>query len=346
MKYNESISDEGEVDIGMLYYFSVKNYKSISSKTVINLLENPRRADAISLDEITLVSQAKSVCTLSGKNGIGKSNLLEALQVLIMRIIQPGAVNSDELNEKIQNGRSEIIPYLFDAVGVTLPTEFEMVFTTKQAVYRYELHIFENVVVREKLMRRSWELDEDELLFTRGADGKVRKYLELKELGSCKDISGKLPLLAFLKLAYGKNDTVKDIFGWLENHIEFTEGIALTSRAIQLLKNEDIKQQVVFMFSELGFDIIDYRIDDKWGEYKVYVTHCVEGYEAEIKLEYESSGIQKVFNVLPFVVKIIQGGGVLVADGLGIGLYEDTYQEILRFCTMVTGNVQILETGV
>ena len=97
-------------------------------------------------------------------------------------------------------------------------------------------------------------------------------------------------------------------------------------------------------------DIEDYRTEeDANGQVKfVYTTHVVSGYKAELELHEESRGTRKIFGMLPFIVRSLSEGRVLVIDELDAKLHPLLLKYIIKLFSNMninTHNAQLVFTS-
>ena len=300
----------------MLCQFTVKNYKSIRDEVTFDM-----QAVAISEHEDKIIKdkdgeQFLPVSTIYGPNGGGKSNVLKALQTLVAKVLRPlyATTNSEDLLMFRKNVNIE--PFAFDEKKKNSPTEFEIFFRTKLAEYRYILHVKKEKVVYESLDRVKLDTNRRSGLFKR-----VENSIELKgvfaKLKISDELSETLPFLTYLGITYKKNEVVEDVLDWFDQRIDFLNyGNPIQELAMAVSSANNVKQLMLQMIQEMDLNIVDFRIeeDEKWVD--VFTKHYVDGYEAELNLEEESSGTRKLFGLLPFIAASLIEGTTLVIDEL------------------------------
>ena len=137
----------------MLCQFTVKNFKSIRDEVTFDM-----QAAAISEHEDRVIRDKDGelylpVSAVYGPNGGGKSNVLEALHSLVLKVLRPLYATSDNEEAAIRMKKLVIEPFAFSEETVDTPTEFEVFFRTSLAEYRYELTIKKDVIEYERLDR-------------------------------------------------------------------------------------------------------------------------------------------------------------------------------------------------
>lgn len=314
----------------MLCQFSVKNYKSIRDEITLNMESMDVDEHRETLIEMNDGESYLPLAVIYGANGSGKSNVLEAMNTLVAKIVRPveAIADRDEINYK---GKLLIIPFAFAEDTKKSPTEFELFFRTEVAEYRYQLHLMKDVVMYESLSRKKCNTEEEDIetLFERSCNGEIILASDLKRLQISAEISETLPLLSYLGFTYRKNTVVNDVFEWLENKIRFCTENKLP-RALRMMKEEKIKQLALQMMKEMDIDIVDFRVEEKVNSFEVYVTHVVDEIKVELMLQDESSGVQKIFEMLPFIARSLVDGVVLVVDELDMKVHPVLLRYIIQ----------------
>lgn len=300
----------------MLCQFTVKNFKSIRDEVTFDM-----QAAAVSEHEDKIIKdkdgeQFLPVSAIYGPNGGGKSNVLKALQTLVAKVLRPLYASTNSDNILMFHKNVTIEPFVFDEKKKDSPTEFEVFFRTTLAEYRYILHVKREKVVYESLDRVKLDTNRRSGLFER-----VENNIELKgvftKLKTSDELSETLPFLSYLGITYKKNEVVEDVLDWFDKRIDFLNyGNPIQELAMAVSSANNVKQLMLQMIQEMDLNIVDFRIeeDEKWVD--VYTKHSVDGYEAELNLEEESSGTRKLFGLLPFIAESLIEGTTLVIDEL------------------------------
>ena len=326
----------------MLCQFTVKNFKSIRDEVTFDM-----QAAAISEHEDRIIKDADGelylpVSAVYGPNGGGKSNVLEALYSLVMKVLRPlYAAGSDEIFA-IKMKKQVIEPFAFDPEMIKEPTEFELFFRTELAEYRYELNVKKEKIVYERLDRIKLETGRKSALFERNKDEIALKGA-FARLKTSDELSDSLPLISYLGITYKKNEVVRDVLDW------FNEGICILNYGnpmqelrMAVSKSEDVKKLMLQMIQEMDLDIVDFRVEEKENErIEVFTKHIVDEYEAELNLFAESSGTKKLFGLLPFVAKSLLQGATLVIDELDAKIHP----VLLKYLIMTFSNMEKNKKG-
>lgn len=187
----------------MLCQFTVKNYKSIRDEMTFDL-----QAAAISEHENNIIRDKDGelflpISAIYGPNGGGKSNVLEAMHTLALKVLCPLYATGDKEERIFLQKRLLIEPFAFSKETKSQPTEFEIFFHTKIAEYRYKLHVIKDVVNYESLDHVKLDTGRRSTLFERDTKGISLKGVFSKRKAS-EDLSGTLPLLSYLGITYKK----------------------------------------------------------------------------------------------------------------------------------------------
>ena len=201
----------------MLSQFSVKNFKSIKDEITLDM-----QATSISESSDHLLKTEGGnylpVSVIYGPNGAGKSNVLDALRVLVNKVLRPVIITDSQNNSQMKS--LTVQPFSFSQTTIEEPTEFEVMFITDVAEYKYSLSILKDKVVYERLDRVKFSTKRMSALFERNGNEIIKKG-ELSKLKVSEDVSDTLPLLSYLGITYLNNEVVKDVFNWFKNKIRF-----------------------------------------------------------------------------------------------------------------------------
>ncbi len=326
----------------MLCQFTVKNFKSIKEEVTFDM-----QAAAISEHEDRIIKDKDEevflpVSAIYGPNGGGKSNVLEALHSLVIKVLRPLYATSNNEDAAIKMKKLVIEPFIFDKETENKPTEFELFFRTALAEYRYELIVKKEIIQYEKLDRIKLETGRKSALFERNADEIILKGAFAK-LKTSDELSETLPLLSYLGITYRKNEVVLDVLEWFDKKINFLNyGNPMQELRMAIANSDDVKNLMLQMIQEMDLDIVDFRVEEKENDrIEVFTKHVVDKYEAELNLFDESSGTKKLFGLLPFIAKSLLGGTTLVIDELDAKIHP----VLLRYLIMTFSNIEKNKNG-
>jgi AAA15 family ATPase/GTPase len=332
---------EMEVNV-MLCQFTVKNFKSIRDEVTFDM-----QAAAISEHEDRIIKDKDGelylpVSAVYGPNGGGKSNVLEALHILVLKILRPLYATSDNEEHVYPMRRFMIEPFAFSRTTQEEPTEFEVFFRTELAEYRYELTVKKDIVLYERLDRIKLDTGRRSALFERDENGVVLKGAFAK-LKISDELSNTLPLLSYLGITYRKNEVVHDVLDWFEDGIDFLNyGSPAQELRMAISNSEDVKHLILEMIQEMDLDIVDFRVEEKENQrIEVFTKHVIDGYEMELNISDESSGTKKLFGLLPFIAGSLLTGTTLVIDELEAKIHP----VLLRHIIMLFNDMEINRKG-
>jgi AAA15 family ATPase/GTPase len=330
-----------EVNV-MLCQFTVKNFKSIRDEVTFDM-----QAAAISEHEDRIIKDKDGelylpVSAVYGPNGGGKSNVLEALHILVLKILRPLYATSDNEEYVYPVRRLMIEPFAFSRTTQEEPTEFEVFFRTELAEYRYELTVKRDIVLYERLDRIKLDTGRRSALFERDENGILLKGVFAK-LKISDELSNTLPLLSYLGITYRKNEVVHDVLDWFEYGIGFLNyGSPAQELRMAISNSEELKHLILEMIQEMDLDIVDFRVEEKESHrIEVFTKHVIDGYETELNLSNESSGTKKLFGLLPFIAGSLLTGTTLVIDELDAKIHP----VLLRHIIMLFNDMEINRKG-
>lgn len=326
----------------MLCQFTVKNFKSIKEEMTFDM-----QAAAISEHEDRIIKDTDGevylpVSAIYGPNGGGKSNVLEALHILVAKVLRPLYATDDSNDRPFQMKKILIEPFAFGKKEKEEPTEFELFFRTKTTEYRYILIVKKDIVLYERLDRVKFDTGRKSALFERSEEG-----IELKgafaRLKISDELSETLTLLSYLGITHKKNEVVNDILNWFEYGIDFLNyGNPIQELGMAIATSEDVKTLFLEMIQEMDLDIANFRVEEKENErIEVYTKHIVDDYEFELNLSEESSGTKKLFGLLPFIANSLVSGTTLVIDELDAKIHP----VLLRHIIMMFNDMEINQHG-
>ena len=322
----------------MLCQFTVKNYKSIRDEVTFDM-----QAAAISEHKDRIIKDVDGelylpVSAIYGPNGGGKSNVLEAINTLVAKVLRPIYATADTEGHAFLQKKIIVEPFAFLEEYRESSTEFELFFRTDSAEYRYILHVKRDVVIYESLDRVKLETGRRSALFTRDENGVDLKGAFAK-LKVSDDLSKTLALLSYLGIAYKENAVVKDVLNWFEFGIDFLNyGNPMQELRMAVSTSEDVKYLMLDMIQEMDLDIVDFRVEEKENDMiEVFTKHRVDDVETELELADESSGTKKLFGLLPFIAASLITGTTLVIDELDAKIHP----VLLRHIIMMFNNMEI-----
>lgn len=326
----------------MLCQFTVKNFKSIRDEMTFDM-----QATNISEHEDRVLKNKNGetylpVSVIYGPNGGGKSNVLEALHVLTLKVLRPLYATNDNGDFALPIKKLTVDPFAFSAASKEQPTEFEVFFQTHIAEYRYMLTVKRDNILYERLDRIKLDTGRKSALFERNGEKIALKGVFTK-LKISDGLSQNLPLLSYLGITYRKNEVVKDVLEWFENRINFMNyGDPIQELRMAVASAGAVKKLVLEMIQEMDLDILDFRVQEKeHDQIEIFTKHVVDNYETELNLSDESSGTVKLFGLLPFIAESLLNGTALIVDELDAKIHP----VLLRHIIMMYNNMEVNRNG-
>ena len=335
----------------MLLEFSVENFKSIKDEVRLSLVAGPgkeRRETNVVTPEpnegvrpIPLLRSA----AIYGANAAGKTNLLQALQVMQRMVTRP----PDDL------GELPVTPFRFDPDCEARPTTFEVMCFAEGVRYQYGFSATRRAVVKEWLY--AWPRGRVQVWFDRnGAETGEDGFRFGDKLSGDKEVWRRAtrPDALFLSTAVSLNSVrLRPVFDWFAKNLHIAgaggeagdfsmefcsddrkDGIIEFMRAADLAVSDiriiekDLSPDVV---SRDMPSILKERMKKEFAGTKVVslrLRHDTgDNRSAELDLKEESHGTQKVFALAGPWLDTLQKGHVIVFDEL----HDNLHPVLVRF---------------
>jgi AAA15 family ATPase/GTPase len=337
----------------MLIQFSVRNFRTFKEKATLSLIasnyDKDREAENI-LEDANFNLRLLKSAVIYGANASGKSKLMEALN--FMRRFANSSSREGQKGDEI-----EVHPFSLNVETENEPSEFEVIFTYNNVMYRYGFEANKKVVVSEWLYYRP-KTKEVELFFRdyQNFDLHARNFskgsLAVKE-GLVRDNA------LLLSLAAQLNDATSiQVLEWFRNlkiisglREEGYQGFTMSrtkdplhkQKILELLKAadlgiQDIKLEMLDidalpkdMPKELRERLIKESKDENAEIFSdIITTHkkyntdrqFVENINFSMDDD-ESSGTQKFFALTGPVLNVLESGFTLVVDELDSKLHPN-----------------------
>jgi len=168
------------------------------------------------LRDINLIIEDKFVA-VTGPNGGGKTNLLQALACLISNIVRPVAELEKNRKNMIFQHSITCQPFLLDEESKNEPTEFQVYFRHSGNEYRYYLSILSGEIVAESLYWKAVGGRRTGTVFEREGS-EITLGASIKKSGINKLVNPKMPYLSFLAINYDLT-VIADVMRWFESCI-------------------------------------------------------------------------------------------------------------------------------
>ncbi|MDI5886307.1 AAA family ATPase [Flavobacterium yafengii] len=319
----------------MLLEFTVGNFLSFKKKKTLSL-------EAGSIKELkdNIVQEGKFKVLRStaiyGANSSGKSNFIKALDFMITTIKESSKLNSTD--------KLKVKPFLLNTETENQPSFFEILFVDSNKRYRYGFELDNDKIHSEWFYVLSENSKKEIPYFIREVDGigvadvfEEAKGLESKtrDNGLFISLADQFNIDIAKKVMFFTNLNLKVISG-IEHEISIT-----MTKSLYEFDNDYYKGKVEKFIKNfnLGFTnfIVDKKSEDAFFENKIKTSH--RKFDkfgnldsiVDFKLkEQESSGTNKLFDIVGFIVYSLEFGGVLVIDELDSKLHPILTQEIIK----------------
>lgn len=324
----------------MLLQFSCSNFKSIREKITFSFLASK---DDTYEDELKIFLNHKVLksAVVYGPNGSGKSNFLNSIGFMTGLIIN-----------SINNQPGDLIPQFGHKLNTEdVPTIFDIQFVKNDIRYAYGFSIKNKLVDEEYLY-----------YFPKGRQVKIfeRKNNDVKPGDKYKtsfelslDVLKENRLFLSCTANYTNITEIEQAFLFFKEDIviynsNMNNWIEYSMRSIQ--ENEENKKIFLNILNSLGTGIKD--IDSKFEKTNIKVTDLPkdmpevlksvfvgEANRLNVKVIYddfttdlmteESTGVQKLFEVICPIIDIINNGKILICDEIETSLHESIVWEIV-----------------
>ena len=315
----------------MLINFTVGNYRSFKEQKTLSM-----EATAITELKERLIIKGKHKllpsAVIYGANSSGKSNLIKAMREFIRLVKGSSKLNSNDI--------LDIIPFLLCDESENQPSYFEIELFIENDIYRYGFEVDNKRVCGEWLFEKKEGKIKEKCLFIRTLEGiGVEKGFE--EGSGLEDKTRDNAL--FLSIVDSFNGTIAKKIVYAISTVLIISGInhdplfLYTNFACDNANN--FKEEILDLIKkfDLGFDNFDVPKDEELAnKIKAYTFHNKydnEGNFIEKKqfnmLEHESSGTNKLFDLVAIIFTILEVGAILVVDELDAKLHPILTRRII-----------------
>ncbi len=331
----------------MLIMFRVKNFASFKDEVILDMR-------AISYKDmknhVLEIGKNKVVKTLAlyGKNASGKSNLISALYYFESFVYNQffDAGNRDDevdLGDRMPNVKRSTFK-----LGETAndDSEFEILFSQNNKTYQYGFVIHDIPEEKKYSIKEEWLLVDDKQVFDRQQDiiSFGKKYeSELKNIDRQRQDRLYIGVLDYFAEGEVKKivDEFKDYLKHKFNvHFELilegsvkglVSGVSFSKRIVE----DDKYRKTIEKFIRVAdVGIVGLSIEENKDEktkdrnpYEVKTIHNVYNDAGEIireekfELNMESSGTNRYFSLIQYILNVIEDGGVFIVDEMSARLH-------------------------
>ncbi len=319
----------------MLSQFTFKNFKSYKDETTLDFEAVSGQGFAESLLSDGFKHEYLPVSVIYGPNGGGKSNVLEALATLIRLVSFPIFAIRGTLKQSV----IPMAPFLFNSTSANEPIEFEVFFQPgDEYEYKYSLHILNLKIVNEQLYRRKL-INNGRItkLFTRDKNG-IELGASISKKSINREVNDHMPYLSFLASNYNI-ESINSAAQWFEQCGIINYSLPAAENQIIWNNDDRFKERLISLLNDTGVDITDIvkvENEDKSGAF-VYFEHTVNNNKYRLSLDLESNGTKKLFSLLPYVMKALNDGRLLIVDELDAKLHP----KLLKYIIMLFKNPEV-----
>lgn len=311
----------------MLIQFSTKNYLSVKDKIVLSMLASNDKEHPEHLISYGKKDHCLKAAVVYGANASGKSNVLNAFWFMVNYVLTS--------HEKQLNKRTERVPFKFDRATLKQPSSFEVIFTIEDVRYTYGFSATDKEIEEEYLFY--YPNGRPALIFERKNTNEYRFTVDVELQNSLKDRNSHNKL--YLSTAANWNyEKVKPVFEWFASCAIITKDAVADAYGtdVEQLRDDEYRNIIASMLRVADFGIqglavrdkdtlapahkktdayssIDavHQVKDEFGEHVSYTLNMTE----------ESDGTNSYFKLIGLVKKILDEGGLLVADEMDAHLH-------------------------
>ncbi|MEH1939239.1 MAG: ATP-binding protein [Nostoc sp.] len=345
----------------MLVDFTVENYRSIKEPVTLSAVaqkhsdrqtsQSSKRKRVKSDREIAPGYHVEGwdiellpVLAIFGANASGKSNVIQALDYLLL-IIAYGTQQAVTFQKLLKYVKLD--SFKLDSISEQKPTKFELRALFDNNIYTYSLVINKNNIISEnldyalnttkrtrRLFHRQWDEINKKFIWKTGEDF-AGAHNQLQD--SIRE--NELFISTLLKL---KVNIIESFLNWLATG---WRGISLGSEDFDHVSITVIQDANIYVFNELlkqalnivqKFDTGLSRIElkkksDAQVDYNIYAVHNTnDGNEIQWLFDEESLGTQRLFYLAFRVVAALNIGGLIIVDELGTNIHPNIVKTIIK----------------
>lgn len=348
----------------MIVDFTIKNFRSIKTEQTFSMYarNKPKHLSG----NISYIEDDLGVLKTSaiyGANASGKTNILKAFECLQEIIVESGDWKQGDSIEQYQ-------PYLLSEDTKSEPTEFEIEFYAKKIRYRYEIHFNESSILFEKL--EAFYSARASYLFERlyPDDWENVRFGESYKGGRKK--TPFFPNNSYLSKVGNSADSpqvVRDIYNYFRKNINIQHKEQVLRLAywddkphLKRITNSFLKE------ADLGIDSFDYETTElpehikiteempsrlkrilmnEFSRREVFYHTDEKNNLVKFSKDMESSGTQRLFELIPAILEILINGEVLLIDEIENSFHPHIAKMLVKIFndpTLNINNAQLIYT--
>ena len=341
----------------MLIEFSVRNFRSFWERQTLSMSASTTKelqAENSFLPSAIGLPRLLHSAVIYGPNGSGKSNLVKALDFM-----QEFVLSSSK--ESQAGERIDATPFLFNEMGPSQPSEFEIIFVQNKVRYQYGFKATQQRIFHEWLL--AYPTTKAQRWFERSYDPKREKeswYFGSKFLGSKNTWQEHTrPNALFLSTAVQLNsEQLQPVFTWFKKLVTIPHGELISpafsadscedkdscADILNFMQNADIDVDGIEI-KEKKFELLPFpkgmpeelraaiKNDLEGKTYKeVFFSHRIGDSEKNVSLPLgeESDGTQKLFAYSAPWLDLLNNGRILVVDELDNSFHPHLVRYLLK----------------
>jgi AAA15 family ATPase/GTPase len=337
----------------MILEFSVKNFRSIKDLQTISFVATGLKSIDEEQDKNNIVDidgqRILKTVGIYGANASGKSNILRALEVFCDTIGDPIHPTSKLL--KIH------LPFYYQSQPEETESFFQIILLIEGAKYRYGYTMKRDVIINEWLYGPA--TDNQTYYFIReGSKDNIKSNPEFFQEGiSVPQLAYDHNLFLTHVASYENNIAKKiwDFIGLTYGNLSFWNKNMRYATLIGL-EDDVIQKSVLNLLSKFGFNYDKATLTDssdaftKNQKVDILLTKMNStGFSKQLNLDIdESSGTQKLFDIIGLLVFRFTRGGTAILDELDSNFHPALVIKLIQLFndnTVNTGNAQLLFTS-
>ncbi|MDR0289527.1 MAG: ATP-binding protein [Treponema sp.] len=303
----------------MFLNFKISNYRSLGKELTIDFSIRDRQKLGACAE---VNDQAiNSIACLVGPNASGKSNILKGIVQFL---------NWASKSYALPFHRGGFTPH-FCCAG--LPTSFSTEFIDKANQYKYEVSILDNVVQKEILQKRDESTKRYSYLFNRKAEKKEISFassikINMQDITRLGDEMSLLSLLLELNY-FEKNDFL--ILRKFDTNLFDQDTIVNLNDLSLMLQNDNILlDELIEELKTIDTGISSLDLKKSKERFTILAKHKIASKDYPLTLLEESTGTMHYIEIFISLFKVLQNGGIFIADELEQSLHPDLTGRIIN----------------
>lgn len=317
----------------MLLEFSCSNFKSIKEKVTFSAIatDNIKNEKYLKkFDDFRILHTS----VIYGPNGAGKSNIFKGIGFM-----------RDLVIKSRENRPGEVLKQPTHKMAHDKKSEFNMQFIINNIRYAYEFVLKDNLVDEEYLYYfedknpvKVFEREEGEVcLGEKFEKNKVLLEIIENEIGDNK---------LLLSCIGDKSDIfeINNAFLFFKEYLVIQNSDVKTERknCIKvMMENEKMRELIISVFREFDSDLKDIKIEssgENLDDKDIRIKFVYDEFETDLYKE-ESTGINKLFDLVLPIVESFINGKVMIVDEIELNLHRNiAYKIISLFNTHLPNN--------